>query len=140
MSRLNYRYCSVLILLLVALPVHAQCNKSTVQGRYGFVSSTRTTSKPGGATIKVRFAGLLYYDGAGVATGAGLLVGPTGDPKKITVSGTYDVAAECTGQVKLSDENHSQTSWRFVVVNSANELLTISEKSSDTTPFSQKKQ
>jgi hypothetical protein len=140
MLRLGPCYCAVLILLLAALPMHAQCSKSTVNGRYGFVSSLKTIVKPGNAVIKVRFIGLLNYDGAGGATGTGLLVGPSGDPQPISVKGTYEVAAACNGRVTLADQNNSQSSWQFVIVNGASELLTISEKSSDTSPFSQKKQ
>jgi hypothetical protein len=140
MLRLGCCYSAVLLLLLAALPMHAQCDKNTVNGRYGFVSSQRTVLKPGSAAIKVRFIGLVNYDGNGVVTGAGLLVGPSGNPEPISVKGTYAVAAACTGQVMLADQKNSQTNWRFVIVNGANELLTISEKSSDTTPFSQKKQ
>jgi hypothetical protein len=139
MLRLGCCY-SVVLLLLLALPMHAQCDKSTLNGRYGFVSSLKTIVKPGNTAIKVRFIGLLNYDGAGVAAGAGLLVGPSGDPQAISVKGTYDVAASCNGRITLADQNNSQSSWRFVIVNGATELLTISEKSSDTTPFSQKKQ
>ena len=140
MSRLICLYRSVLLLPLVALPLHAQCDKSTVKGSYGLVSSARPAAKPGAATVKVRFVGIVKYDGVGNAAGAGLLVGPSGAPRHISVSGTYDVSTACTGEVTLSDQNGLQSIWTFVIVNGANELLTISEKSSDTTPFSQKKQ
>jgi hypothetical protein len=129
-----------LLLVFVSPDLHGQCDKNTIKGSYGFVSSMRVAQKPGTTPIKLRFIGVVTYDGAGNASASGFSIGPTGQPNRLSLSGPYDVSAGCTGHVSLSGADNAQSVWGFVVVNGATELLSVSEKSSDTTPFSQKKQ
>jgi hypothetical protein len=140
LRRIYRRQTLTLLLLFLPATFYGQCDKSTIKGSYGFVSSARITPKPGTPPVKVRFIGLVSYDGAGNASASGLSIGPSGQPKHISLSGTYDVDAGCTGQVSLSGQDNAQSIWGFVVVNGATELLSVSVRSSDTTPFSQKKQ
>jgi len=144
---LRNRALRILLPVVFLVPaLWGQCDKGSIKGSYGFVSSltsTKVTPRPGGSPVtqhfKWRFIGLVSYNGAGNASASGFLIDSTGKHKPFSLGGTYEVSG-CTGQVSLSGEDNSHEVWGFVIVNSGAELLTVSEKSSDTTPFSQKKQ
>jgi hypothetical protein len=123
-------------------PLTAQsCSTASIKGSYGFVSSIRIApASASSSSRRVRFIGVITYDGQGNATASGLSVTSGNQEKLISVTGPYQVDPHCVGRVALKDHDNSVAVWRFVIVNGASELLTISERSSDTAPFVQKKQ
>lgn len=118
------------------------CSTNTIKGSYGFTSSIRVQPPRAGAgSGRIRVIGVINYDGSGNASTTGLSISPSGQEKVVNLTGAYEIDSHCVGRVTLnSDSSGSQAVWRFVVVNGGTELLTLSERSPDTTPFVQQKQ
>jgi hypothetical protein len=116
---------------------HANCSLDTIKGDYGFVSTVRAPlSKNQPERARLRFIGLISYDGAGNASVSGVTV-TSGQTSSYVDSGVYKVdGAHCTGSVTFEK---GKSKWAFVIVSGGSELLTIVQGIPDTTPFSQKK-
>lgn len=56
-------------------------------------------------TSRIRFVGLITYDGAGNVTAGGLTVAPNGQSSTYKGSGSYTINPQvCTGSVSFQDE------------------------------------
>ena len=135
------------LLLLSAISASAQdqtCSPQTVIGTYGFVSSIRVAPPPKSdvkQTSRIRFVGLITYDGAGNVSAGGLTVGPTGKSSTYKGTGSYAINAQvCTGSVTFQDqEGNRRAKWDFVIVSGGSQLLTIVENEPNSSPFTQMK-
>jgi hypothetical protein len=137
MKRLCFIFALFVLTPLGWADNHANCSLDTIKGDYGFVSTVRAPlAKNQAEHTRLRFIGLISYDGAGNASVSGVTV-TSGQTSSYTDSGVYNVdATHCTGSVTFEK---GKSKWAFVVVSGGSELLTIVQAISDTTPFSQKK-
>ena|ERR1039458_5904857 len=137
-KRLWFLFALIFITPLGWADDHATCSLDTIKGDYGFVSTVRApvTKNQAAERTRLRFIGLISYDGVGNASVSGVTV-TSGQTSSYVDSGVYKVdAAHCTGSVTFEK---GKSKWAFVIVSSGNELLTIVQGIPDTTPFSQKK-
>jgi len=137
----------ITLLLLFAISASAQnqtCSAQTIKGTYGFVSSIRVVPPPNSAvkqTSRIRFIGLITYDGAGNVTAGGLTVSPIGKSTTYKGTGTYTINPQvCIGSVMFQDQQgNKRTKWDFVIVSGATQLPTLVEDEPNSSPFTQMK-
>ena len=109
--------------------VHAQngCALETLKGSYGFAGDGFTTSGPVPANITaftpVASIGVDTFDGAGNVSGftTGSLGGFIGTSP---ISGTYKVAADCTGSATVTTFG-GLTHFSFVIVDNGKQLRNL---------------
>ena len=107
---------SGLLTATMARPAQAACSKLTVRGAYG---SVLTGTVPGVGPFAT--VALVTFDGIGgwMYTESGNF---NGNPiPKHTVTGSYTVAANCTG----SSSDSSGNTQDFVIVNGGKEILMV---------------
>jgi hypothetical protein len=136
-----------IVILAVLPPALAQdqnpCSTSSIKGSYGFVSSVRLVPPPNSTvkhTARLRFVGLISYDGTGNAKAGGISIAPSGKTSPFTGDGTYSVDAQhCTGSVSFQQGENNKAKWDFVIVSNGSELLTMVETDPNSSPFTQVK-
>jgi hypothetical protein len=107
--------------------VYAQsgCSLGTVTGSYGFAGSGLETQGPVPANITAftpfTEVGLVTADGAGNVSGS-IAVSFGGSSSTSTFSGTYTVAADCTGSAINTDVGGSVTHFNFVIVDAGKQV------------------
>jgi hypothetical protein len=101
------------ILLFFALATgsaSASCSNSSANGVYGY-----TVRGFGGPSTPVATVGLFTADGAGNITSGKTTASINGTVTTATFTGSYSIAADCTGTVTTTDSN-SNTNHYFVVL------------------------
>lgn len=127
-----------LILGAAPSPAVSQCGAKTLDGSYGF---TVNGTNVGGALIPgpVSAVGFATADGNGNLTGADT-VSANGTIIRRTVSGTYNVNTNCTGQATFTDNFGLTTHLDFVAAQSGLEFTFIQTDTGAVTTGTAKKQ
>jgi hypothetical protein len=140
-------WAAVVFFLLMTVAAAAQdqnCSDESLKGTYGFVSSIRVVPPPNSQnkqTSRLRFIGLISYDGSGKVTAGGITVAANGTSSPFSGTGTYKINPQvCTGTaVFQNQQGNRQGKWDFVIVSGGNQLLTVIETEPNSSPFTQVK-
>ncbi len=104
------------------------CNLGTLTGRYGFAGDGFSTSGPVPATISaftpVAAVGVDAFDGAGNLSGF-ITASFGGSISTSTISGTYTVAADCTGSATANLSSGSVIHFSFVIVDHGRQMRNL---------------
>ena len=115
---MRFRHVRMSILALVASfvaagPAAASCSNASLTGIYGIISSGTNTSGAQAAGVYQ-----VDSDGSGGLTGTGTQ-STNGTILSLTLTGTYSIAANCTGTITLQDQLNDVVHFNIMLDNAS---------------------